>query len=109
MKQREGLVMLINVLVCTYVRPFETAFFFSSFSLGKSDTCVFYGPYTRLFFFFLLANCRENSHTHTQFSTILEEGNAAGLSIGAVYRAKQLLPRAAALSQHEGEARGTGP
>lgn len=52
MNQREGLVMLINVLVCTYVRPFETAFFFfSSFSLGKSDTCVFYSPYTRLFFF----------------------------------------------------------
>lgn len=66
MKQREGLVMLINVLVCTYVRPFETAFFFSSFSLGKSDTCVFYGPYTRLFFFLPFSELqRKQPHTHT--------------------------------------------
>ena len=35
MNQREGLVMLINVLVCTYVRPFETAFFFFLFLLSR--------------------------------------------------------------------------
>ena len=59
--------MLINVLVCTYVRPFETAFFFfSSFSLGKSDTCVFYSPYTRLFFFLPFSELRRKQpHTHS--------------------------------------------